>query len=61
VPAAELTADGNGLEYRRGYISEWYLNDQRGLEQGFTLTAPPPGRQGRSPLRLDLALLAALT
>ena len=56
VPAAELTAAGNRLEYRRGTISEWYVNDQRGLEQGFTITAPPPGRENRSPLRLDLAL-----
>ena len=56
VPAAELIAAGNRVEYRRGTISEWYVNDQRGLEQGFTITAPPPGGKGRSPLRLDLAL-----
>jgi hypothetical protein len=24
-------------------LSEWYINDARGLEQGFTLTQPPAG------------------
>ena len=27
VPAAELQAEGNRIEYRRGAITEWYLND----------------------------------
>jgi hypothetical protein len=40
---SETASDGNRLEYRRLGLTEWYLNDERGLEQGFTLDAPPPG------------------
>ena len=32
---------GNRVEYRRGILTEWYVNDERGLEQGFTLHGPP--------------------
>ena len=41
VQAATLHPDTNRVEYRRGEVVEWYVNDERGLEQGFTLTAPP--------------------
>jgi hypothetical protein len=40
---AGLTANDNRVEYDRGVLSEWYINDARGLEQGFTLTQPPAG------------------
>ena len=33
--------DGNRVEYQRGNITEWYINDGKGLEQGFTISAPP--------------------
>ncbi|HOK90961.1 MAG TPA: PASTA domain-containing protein, partial [Candidatus Hydrogenedentes bacterium] len=37
-----VVAERNRLIYRRGSgIEEWYLNDPRGLEQGFTLVRPP--------------------
>ena len=36
-------SDGNRVEYRRTGLIEWYLNDERGLEHGFTLDAPPDG------------------
>ncbi|MCP4698646.1 MAG: hypothetical protein GY862_17610 [Gammaproteobacteria bacterium] len=42
VPAAEAVADGNRMEYRRGNLVEWYVNNREGIEQGFTLQAPPP-------------------
>ena len=29
------------MNYARGSVLEWYVNDNRGLEQGFTLSAPP--------------------
>ena len=32
---------GNRIEYRRDGIVEWYVNDPKGLEQGFLLNAPP--------------------
>jgi hypothetical protein len=41
VPAARLSPSGNRILYARDEITEWYLNDKRGLEQGFELTAPP--------------------
>ena len=53
VPAAELTVQGNRVEYRRGNLIEWYVNDEGGLEQGFTLQEPPGERQ-RGSLVLEL-------
>jgi len=41
VKPATVVAEGNRVEYRRGNLTEWYLNGPLGLEQGFTLTAPP--------------------
>ena len=40
VERAALTSNGNRIEYRRSAVTEWYVNDERGLEQGFTLAAP---------------------
>jgi hypothetical protein len=48
------------VEYRRedGALCEWYLNDERGLQQGFTLReAPIPG--GEEPLVLVLDIEGA--
>ena len=54
-PAAPAGA-GNVVRYRQGLLSAWYANGPAGLEQGFTLTAPPPGRARGHVLRLDLAV-----
>ena len=54
-PAAPAGA-GNVVRYRQGRLSAWYANGPAGLEQGFTLTAPPPGRARGHVLRLDLAV-----
>ena len=59
VAAAALHREDNRIEYRRGPVTEWYLNDARGLEQGFTLHAPPPG-SGET-IHLDLSLSGNLT
>jgi subtilisin-like proprotein convertase family protein len=56
VGAATLHPDANRIEYRRGDISEWYLNGKEGLEQGFTITALPAGRPRGLPLQIDLSL-----
>jgi len=32
---------GGRVEYRRGNLTEWYLNGPLGVEQGFTLAVPP--------------------
>ena len=61
VAPATLSAEGNRVEYRRGGLTEWYVNDERGLEQAFTLDAPPPGAHGRGPLQIHLALTGDLT
>lgn len=60
VDQPRLTAGGNRIEYQRGSLSEWYKNDETGLEQGFTLHAPPVS-QGASPtVVIDLAFEGTL-
>jgi FG-GAP repeat len=41
VPTAVPRASANRVEYRRGALTEWYVNGPLGLEQGFTLNARP--------------------
>src|SRR5580704_5754672 len=36
-----IAATRNRVEYRHAALTEWYVNEERGLEQGFTLSAPP--------------------
>ncbi len=60
IPAGELVAEGNRLENRRGDFVEWYVNDHRGLEQGFTLMSEPPGDPSE-PLVLRLSASGTLT
>ena len=43
VEAAEPVARGRRVEYRRGALTEWYVNSERGLEQGFTIEERPAG------------------
>jgi len=58
---AELYAQENRIEYRRGGPSassgqslvEWYVNDENGLKQGFTLATPPAEAANGKPLQLD--------
>jgi uncharacterized repeat protein (TIGR01451 family) len=38
---AEPQAHQEKVEYRRGLLTEWYVNRPGGLEQGFELEAPP--------------------
>ena len=42
--AGELWAEANRVEYRRGDVTEWYVNGPLGLEQGFTLVRAPSCR-----------------
>ena len=48
-------ADGARVEYRRGAWTEWYVNDHRGVEQGFTLAAPPAAGAAGRPVVVELA------
>jgi hypothetical protein len=56
VPAADLQAQDNRIEYQHGGLAEWYVNDENGLEQGFSLAAPPAGTPTGEPLQLDLLI-----
>ncbi len=56
VPAgqrARVHAQGNRLSYHWSEaVEEWFVNDQRGLEHGFTVHAPPPGSNDAIELRM---------
>ncbi len=43
---ARLSNAGNRIEYQRGPLTEWYVNESQGLEQGFTLAARPTVGEG---------------
>ena len=55
VAPASPQATANRVEYRRGLLTEWYLNGPLGLEQGVTIAAPPPGPSD-GPLTLAFTL-----
>ena len=59
VADAPPAARGNRVEYRRGNLVEWYVNGPLGLEQGFTMKAPPA--RGSGPLTLALSISGSLT
>jgi hypothetical protein len=61
-PVAVVTphGDANRVEYRRGALTEWYVNGPLGLEQGFTLAREPGNRNGE-PLMIDFAMSGELT
>ena len=61
TPEPVLVSSANRIEYRRGEVVEWYVNEGRGLEQGFTF-ASPPERQDEvaGPLNVTLALSGSL-
>jgi hypothetical protein len=43
-----LVADGNRVELIRAPLTEWYVNEREGIEQGFTIpTAPAHGVEGQ--------------
>src|SRR6185369_14105791 len=40
------TVEGGRIEWEREGLVEWYVNDERGIEQGFVLEHPPAGSRG---------------
>ena len=61
---ATLSAVGNRIEYQRAGLTGWYVNDERGLEQGFIIDAPPVGildGEGTGYLVLELAVTGDLS
>jgi hypothetical protein len=59
VPIVAPQAEANRVEYRRGALTEWYVNGPLGLQQGFTLTSRP-GTESDNPLTLALAFSGEL-
>lgn len=58
---AEVSGDGGRLAYRWDErLEEWFLNDARGLEQGWTLRERPAGAAEEGGLRLELAVRGGL-
>ena len=49
-------ASGRRMEIRRDGLTEWYVNDELGIEQGFTIASPPGPSESGEPLRLLLAV-----
>jgi len=66
VSSGAVSATGNRVEIKRGNgFTEWFVNSNRGIEQGFTLSAPPESasrdpQSAIEPLRLRLAVSGAL-
>lgn len=58
--SAAPTSSANRVEYRRGGLTEWYVNGPLGLEQGFTVLRAP-GKANGEPLTVALALSGDLT
>ncbi len=48
------------VELNRPGLSEWYVNDRRGLEQGFRIDAPPRTDDAGRPLILEMTLAGNL-
>ena len=55
TPLSIPVAAANRVEYRRGVLTEWYVNGPAGLEQGFTVQQPPGKSRGK-PLTLALTI-----
>jgi hypothetical protein len=59
---ARMHVDGGRIEYARGDVVEWYVNNAKGLEQGFTLARRPESSTGkraampREDLRLEMSV-----
>ena len=59
--ASDPVTTANRLDYARGRgITEWFLNDSRGLEHGFTVHEAPPHKDA-GPLTVTMALETGLT
>ncbi len=56
-----LTGNRNRLEYQRGNLTEWYMNESQGLEQGFTLVHRPGTNRAGEPLVIALGVTGGLT
>ncbi|MCI0585086.1 MAG: FG-GAP-like repeat-containing protein, partial [Chloroflexi bacterium] len=53
VECGAVRPNSNRVELERGALLEWFVNDERGIEQGWTIAAPPPGSR-EDPLWIGL-------
>ncbi len=60
VGAAAVEAAEHRVSYRREGVTEWYVNDERGLEQGFTLSQRLAG-PSNAELVLELEIVGNLS
>jgi hypothetical protein len=61
VPVGQPVAQKTRIEYQHGpALTEWYLNTSWGLEQGFTLLAPPATDNPGKEIAVELALSGTL-
>src|SRR2546428_8880031 len=60
--AGTVRIDGNRIEERREALglTEWYVNDRGGIEQGVTIDARPVSGEGESPLILEVGYSGGL-
>ena len=56
----EIVADGNRIEYRRDGLTEWYVNSDKGLEQGFTIQEPDRNQTGWTGWKESMTILSIL-
>lgn len=56
VEPARVTADRARVELRRGTLVEWYVNEPRGLEQGFTILRPPDPATPEAAIEIEMRL-----
>jgi hypothetical protein len=58
LPAGEVASgqEEGRVEIRREGVVEWFVNRPLGLEHGYTLTTPPPGRECGRALCLEVAV-----
>jgi hypothetical protein len=54
-----VLSDKERVSYGWGAVEEWFVNDKRGLEHGFTLRRRPAGTSG--PLRMHLRVRGGLS
>ncbi len=54
--AVSPSVNANRVEYRRGALTEWYVNGPLGIEQGFTISQPPAALPDSNHDALDIAL-----
>jgi hypothetical protein len=56
APVGPLAVAGNRVEIARAMLTEWYVNGPEGIEQGFTIPAPPTGSTQGQPVVIEMSV-----